>query len=206
MHLNPLTSHIRSEKALGTNTFPQNDSVKYLSIHLDRRLTWKKHIKTKRDEINIRFRNMYWLMVRNSKLSVDNKLLIYKMVLKHVWLYGIQLFGSACNSSITIMQRLQNGILRTLSDVPWFLTNSEIHEVLDIRTVKEEIQQSYSNYRKRLDNHPNVLAAELKNIKYNRRLKRYDIQRLDVRCWKEKSASWWEDLLQRSYTTQPIRL
>lgn len=166
---------------LGNNTLPQSDSVKYLGIHLDRRLTWKKHIKTKRDEINIRFRNMYWLMARNSKLSVDNKLLIYKMILKPVWMYGIQLWGSACNSSITIIQRLQNGILRTLSNAPWFLTNSEIHEALDIKTVKEEIQQTSITYRNRLDNHPNDLAAELRNINYSKRLKRYDIQRLDVR-------------------------
>lgn len=166
---------------LGNNNLPQSDSVRYLGVHLDRRLTWKNHIKTKRDETNIRFRTMYWLMSRNSKLSVDNKLLIYKVILKPVWMYGIQLWGSACNSNISIIQRLQNGILRTLSNAPWFLTNTEIHEALGIRTVKEEIQHSSMNYINRLDNHPNDLASELKNIKYTKRLKRHDIQRLDAR-------------------------
>ncbi|CAH2107559.1 unnamed protein product [Euphydryas editha] len=159
---------------LENNTLPQSDSVKYLGIHLDRRLTRKKHIKMKRDETNIRFRTMYWLMTRNSKLSVDNKLLIYKMILKPVWTYGIQLWGSACSSNLTNIQRLQNGILRTLSNAPWFLTNSEIHEALEIKTVKEEIQQSSTNYNKRLDNHPNDLAAELIKISYNKRLKCHD--------------------------------
>ncbi|CAH1107181.1 unnamed protein product [Psylliodes chrysocephalus] len=32
---------------------------------------------------------IYWLMNRKSKLSIENKLLIYKQVLKPVWIYGI---------------------------------------------------------------------------------------------------------------------
>lgn len=166
---------------LGNNTLPHGDSVKYLGIHLDRRLTWKKHIKMKRDETNMRFRTMYWLLARNSKLSVDNKLLIYKMILKPVWMYGIQLWGSACNSNITIIQRVQNGILRTITNAPWFLTNSEIHKASEIKTIKEEIQQSATNYKMRLENHPNDLAAELSKIKYRKRLKRQDIQSLNAR-------------------------
>lgn len=75
---------------LGDNILTHNDSVRYLGNHLDRRLTWKKHIKCKRDELNIRHKNLYWLMGRNSKLSVDNKLLIYKSILRPGWMYGIQ--------------------------------------------------------------------------------------------------------------------
>lgn len=166
---------------MGNSILPHSDSVKYLGLHLDRRLTWNKHIKTKRDEVNIRFRRMYWLMARNSKLSVDNKLLIYKAILKPVWMYGIQLWGSACNSSISIMQRLQNGILRTLSDAPWFITNTEIHEALAMKTVRDEIKLSTNTYKNRLSNHPNELATDLINISYHKRLKRHDIQRLDSR-------------------------
>jgi hypothetical protein len=33
-------------------------------------LWWKVHIKKKRDELNIKFRKMYWLLGRNSQLSV----------------------------------------------------------------------------------------------------------------------------------------
>jgi hypothetical protein len=37
---------------------------------------------------------MYWLLGRKAKLSVDNKLLVYKAILKPIWVYGIQLWGN----------------------------------------------------------------------------------------------------------------
>lgn len=68
---------------------PQVNEVKYLGMHLDRRLTWKKHIQSKRKQLNIKFSRMYWLLGHRSSLSVHNKLLIYKAILKPVWTYGI---------------------------------------------------------------------------------------------------------------------
>jgi hypothetical protein len=32
---------------------PQVNQVKYLGMHLDRRLTWAKHIKIKRKQLNL---------------------------------------------------------------------------------------------------------------------------------------------------------
>lgn len=98
------------------------------------------------------------------------------MILKPIWTYGLQLWGSACDSSLNIMQRMQNGILRTIANVPWFVTNTEIHEAMNMRTVKEEIRLTGTKYRTRLENHPNTLANELTKVSYIKRLKRHDIQ------------------------------
>ena len=57
---------------------PQAEDVKYLGIHLDRRLTWGKHILTKRKQLS----NMYWLIGCKSRLCLDNKILLYKSILK----------------------------------------------------------------------------------------------------------------------------
>jgi len=51
---------------------------------------------------------MYWIIGRNSPLSLENKLLIYKTVLKPVWTYGIELWGCASKSNIEIIQRYQS--------------------------------------------------------------------------------------------------
>jgi hypothetical protein len=67
--------------------------VKYLGLHLDRRLTWSTHIRTKRRHLELKLRGMYWLLGRKSKLSLENKLLLYKCILKPAWSYGIQLWG-----------------------------------------------------------------------------------------------------------------
>jgi PIN domain nuclease of toxin-antitoxin system len=39
----------------------------------------------------------YWLLNRNSKLSTDNKLLIYNAEIKAIWTSGILLWGTAVN-------------------------------------------------------------------------------------------------------------
>lgn len=154
---------------------PHQDHVRYLGLHLDRRLTWNHHIKTKREELRFRFRDYYWLLGRNSKLYTDNKLLIYKSILKPVWMYGIQLWGSASNSNISILQRMQNNILRSICNAPWFTTNSEIHKYLEMNTVKEEILFASKVYKERLIRHPNELAVKLTTRDYGKRLKRKDI-------------------------------
>jgi hypothetical protein len=43
---------------------PQNDTVEYLGVHLDRRLTWRMHIHAKRKQLDLSFKRMYWIIGR----------------------------------------------------------------------------------------------------------------------------------------------
>jgi hypothetical protein len=61
-----------------TLTVPNANTAKYLGMTLDAKLRWIEHIKGKRDELNIKFRKVYWLLGRNSELSVHNKIMLYK--------------------------------------------------------------------------------------------------------------------------------
>jgi hypothetical protein len=74
--------------------------VEYLGLNLDRRLTWHKHIFTKRKQLGITLTKMYWLLRRKTKLSTSNKLLICKTIPKPIWTYGIQLWGTASTSNV----------------------------------------------------------------------------------------------------------
>lgn len=49
----------------------QSNHVKYLGIHLDKRLTWKNNIKTKRQKLKILSKNFNW-MIGKSELSIHN--------------------------------------------------------------------------------------------------------------------------------------
>jgi hypothetical protein len=79
---------------------PYANTAKYLGMTLHAKLRWKENIKKKRDKLNIKFRKMYWLLGRNSELSVHNELILYKQVISPVWSYGIQLWGCASDSAL----------------------------------------------------------------------------------------------------------
>jgi len=49
--------------------------------------------KKKREELELRYKKVYWQIGRNSSLLLHNKLVIYKQILKPVWTYSIQLWG-----------------------------------------------------------------------------------------------------------------
>ena len=61
--------------------------------------------------------------------------------MKPVWAYGIQHWGSAAVTSIAVLQRFQNKILKTITNYPWDVTNNQLHTDLDILTVDAEIKQ-----------------------------------------------------------------
>jgi hypothetical protein len=148
---------------------PQKE-VKYLGLLLDRRLTWHKHIFVKRKQLGITFTNMYWLLGHKSKLSTNNKLLLYKAIFKPIWTYGIQLWGTASTSSMEILECFQSKTLHTIVDAPWYMPNTVIRRDLQIPMVKEEIQRYSSQYSARLSAHQNDLIANLMELPDNRLL------------------------------------
>jgi hypothetical protein len=152
---------------------PYTNTAKYLGMNLDAKLRWKEHIKKKRDELNIKFRKMYWLLGRNSELSIHNKLLLYKQVLRPVWSYGIQLWGCASNSNIQVIQRYQNKVLKCIVNAPWYVRNSDLHRDLGIETVADITTKLANSHEMRLQNHINIEASRLLNVhNITRRLKR----------------------------------
>jgi len=152
---------------------PMRSTVKYLGLYLDQRLTWSTHIKTKRLHLNLKLRSMNWLLGRKSQLSLANKLLLYKCVLKPVWTYGVQLWGCAKPSHTQIIQRLQSKILRSITDAPWYVSNLTLHHDLHIPFVVTEIRRLFHLYHHKLASHHKPLVAELAVLPLPaRRLKR----------------------------------
>jgi hypothetical protein len=60
-----------------TSNFPKQKKLSILGY------TWHKHIFAKRKHLGITLSKTYWLLGRKSSLSISNKLLAYKVILKH---------------------------------------------------------------------------------------------------------------------------
>jgi hypothetical protein len=123
--------------------------------------TLTQHDFPKRKHLGITLSKMYWLLGRKSKLSIINKLLAYKVILKPIWTYGIRLWGSASISNIEILERFQAKVLRMITDAPWYVPNMVLRQDLQIKSVKVEISKFSTEYRVHLYTHPNNLTVHL---------------------------------------------
>jgi hypothetical protein len=139
---------------------PCEDHVKYLGLHLDRKLTWQHNIFTKRKHLGGYSHQDVLVVGRKSQLSLSNKLLLYKTIFKLIWTFGIQLWGTASTSNIEILERFQSKALRMI-DTPWYVPNTLIRRDLQIPSVKEEISNYSSHYSARLTAHPNDILLTL---------------------------------------------
>ena len=83
------------------------------------------------------------LLGYNSELSVQNKILLYKQILKPVWSYGIQLLGCSKKSTIEIILKFQNKVLRSIVKAPWYIRNSD----LQMDTFNEVIVKRHNQRR-----------------------------------------------------------
>jgi len=79
---------------------------------------------------------------KKSHLCIENKLLIYKAVIKPIWSYGIEPWGCASKCNIAIMQRSQSKILRAIAIAPWYVTNRTLHTDFNIPYVTSFMKES----------------------------------------------------------------
>ena len=125
---------------------------------------------------------MYWILGRQSQLSMTNKLILYKVILNPVGTCVIQLWGTASESNIKLLQRYQFKTIRSIINVPWYIANGNIHKDLEMPTVKEEIKSFSDKYLQWLGNHSNILAIGLLDDSEElQRLKRFQVLDLPFR-------------------------
>jgi hypothetical protein len=139
---------------------------------MDSKLTWKQHIIKKRKQVDLTIKQLNWLIGRKSKLSVANKILIYKTIIIPIWTYGLELWGCSSKSNIALLQRSQSKILRMKADAPWYVSNATLHTDLGISSVQDAIKQKSNRHHTKTVTHQNPLIRELSAREDSRRLKR----------------------------------
>jgi len=160
---------------INQSTIPQTDMVKYLGLHFDKRLTWREHVIKIRKHLDLKTLEMIWLIGKHSPLSLTNKLLIYKKVLKLIWTYELALWGCAASSNLAIIQRYQAKILWQITNAPWYVTNHTLHKDLRIPQFRTVLQELTDTHRTALQSHPNPLMAQILAPPNSRRLLRWTL-------------------------------
>ena len=143
---------------LNNSTIPHCTQIKYLGLTLDRRLTWGPHLMDKRKKLNSRLhllRPLLW-----SNININNKILIYKCLLRPIW-YGIILWGSAKKSNTQTIQAFQSIFLRIIAKAPWYVRNKSLHDELQIKTIYDTAINFYKRFHGKLPKNRNHLISQL---------------------------------------------
>jgi hypothetical protein len=123
-------------------------------------------------KINLKIKELNWLIGRKSHLSLENKLIIHKSIIKPIWSYGIELWGCPSKSHIVIMKRTQSKILRAITNLPWYVTNHTLHSDHKFPYVRDVIHERIGKHHTKLEAHPNPLLEPLLQPAYNSRQNR----------------------------------
>jgi len=136
-----------------TNTeLPVGNTIKYLGIHLYQKLNWKEHIIRKRKQAKLKVKDLYWLIGRKSPLSLENKLLLYKTIIKPIYTHVIEIWGCPGKSSQAILQKTQSTTLRMMTAAPRYVTNLTLHDDLKIPFTRDVITETDT---------PNITTTQL---------------------------------------------
>jgi hypothetical protein len=160
-----MISRMRDDKiSFNNSSFDWKESVKYLGIVLDSKLTFKNHIEYAIQKAsNVCYSSLYCLLKRKSPVSLDSKLRLYKSVVRPILSYGCPVFVNAANCHLKKLQLFQNKILRMIHDVNWddFKSNEEIHTISKVPFLATFFDKLSNNFYARVSNHSNELFSNL---------------------------------------------
>ncbi|GFW04404.1 RNA-directed DNA polymerase from mobile element jockey [Trichonephila clavipes] len=103
--------------------------VRYLGLFLDSSLTYRQHTKYICDKFWAKI-HLSISLIGRSPLSLKNKVLLYKQVLRPVLTYAAPVWGAAAPTTIKKVQTMQNKILRIMTNAPWYIRHSVLHHDL----------------------------------------------------------------------------
>lgn len=162
---------IRSIK-FSEEDIPWKTEVKYLGITMDQKLDFQKHIneaEIKAKRIN---QELYPLLNRRSKVSIENKIRIYTSVIRPTMTYGAPTWNQADERRKKKLQIVQNRTLRNAIDAPWFMTNEQIHNDLKIPPIEDVIQKIARRHFEKAAEHDNPTIRKQTEETTTRRFKR----------------------------------
>ncbi|GBO07200.1 RNA-directed DNA polymerase from mobile element jockey [Araneus ventricosus] len=151
-----------SRKVLKTLSFMEEDlpwenQVKYLGLILDSKLSFRQHAKYNSDKFWNKVHMIIPLIGRHSPLSLNNKVLLFKQILRPILTYSAPIWCITAKTHRRKIQILQNKILRIMTNAPWFVRNDVIHKDLKIELIEDHVKNLSRKFFSQLQDHKNPL-------------------------------------------------
>lgn len=116
------------------------DNIRYLGIIFDKKLTFKYHINNTIMKVNKIICTLYPLINRKSKLSISNKIIIFKTIFNPILMYGSPVWGRCAQTHIKKLQICQNKLLKLIMNLPYYTNTKYLHIKAGVQKVQQKIQ------------------------------------------------------------------
>ncbi|GBN96959.1 RNA-directed DNA polymerase from mobile element jockey [Araneus ventricosus] len=141
--------------------------LKYLSLILDSKLTFRSHIKYNTDKFWAKGHVIIHLIGRKPPLSLNSKVLLFKQVLRPILIYASQIWGLADKTHLKEVQIMQNKIFSIMTNVPWYIRNDLIHKDLKRDSTEYHIQVLSRKFFQQITRNNNPTISEQLNFTKN---------------------------------------
>lgn len=84
----------------------------------------------------------------------------YNLLLKPIWTYDIQFWGSAKKSNANKIQIFQSKVLRLITNAPLYMSNFTLHNNLNISLIRDIVKQCYNKFHSHFVQHVNPLIVK----------------------------------------------
>lgn len=142
-------------------SFEWKDSVKYLGVRLDQRLSFRPHI----DEVVKKAYNLggtfRCLIGRYSKLALREKVTIYRQIIRPVMTYACPIFINCPKTHFTRLQKHQNKVLRMIMNAERFTKTDDLHGQTNIPKICDFVDKLTNTFYETATSHPNKLVRNL---------------------------------------------
>jgi len=118
-------------------TIPWSNTVKYLGLQLDFKLLFTKHLQTVLRKATGTFLKIFPLLARDSPLTIPNKILLYKLLLRSMITYAAPVWSTTSQTNYRHLQVYQSKCLRVMEDFPRRTPVSNLHAHLQMIPIRQ---------------------------------------------------------------------
>ena len=125
---------------------PWSDSVKYLGMILDKRLTYRHHVQHLIERSEKAMKCLYPLINRRSRVNVPNKLLLFNTMYRPTFTYGAPLIARSAATHRKRMQVHQNKILKLMLNKPRRFPTAALHDIARVDMIDDYLLRLRENF------------------------------------------------------------
>ncbi|GFT41890.1 RNA-directed DNA polymerase from mobile element jockey, partial [Nephila pilipes] len=146
---------------LFNGTIPWTKETKYLEVILDHNLKYNEHINYIAKNFKTKLAQLIPLLRKSSKLTLENKRLIYLQYIQPLLSYACAIWGTISQTNINKLHVIQNRRLRLITGAPLFISRRLLHNELEIESIPKLIRKLDTSFHNSLQNHQNPTITYL---------------------------------------------